>query len=144
VRLRPGRESTLAPGNRVPPDWPSATDRGEPLNLRWKRPPTLSTWGSDTCILYSPGGPYGRTCHRYTCHPGVRPWDVTQELKHKRGIELSLFFLTPGVRCVEGFLRALRLRQRVPISLSCCYPVFMRPLAFLVPQFGKRLPGRSV
>src|SRR5713101_7545266 len=95
----------------------------EPLNLRLGRPPTLSISGSDTCILYSPDAPYGRTCHRCTCHPRAAPWDETQGLKHNRNIELYLLFLTSGVSCIEGLLRALRLRWSFPISLSCCYPV---------------------
>src|ERR1700687_672547 len=91
-------------------DWLCATRGAEPLNLQSTQPPTLGTLGSDTCISYSPDAPYGRTCHRCTCHPGGRPWDETQGLKHKRGIERFLSFLTSGVSCVDGFLLALRLR----------------------------------
>jgi hypothetical protein len=88
----------------------SAADRAQPLNLRLKPQPTLGTWGSDTYILYFPDSPYDRTYHRYTCHPGAQPSDETQDPKHNSGIELCLSFLISGVRCVEGFWRALRLR----------------------------------
>ena len=83
------------------------------LNLRLERGPTLSIWGSDTCMLYSPDTPCGRTCHRCTCHPHEQPWGETQGLKHNRGIELCLSFLNLWVElyarlpCVEGFLRRL-------------------------------------
>src|SRR6266404_2489359 len=89
---------------------PSATSGAEPLNLRLGGPPTLSISGSDTCILYSPDAPYGRTCHRCTCHPGAGPWDENQGLKHNRNIELYLLFLTSGVSRIEGFLGAFCLR----------------------------------
>jgi len=82
--LGPGRECTLALGNHsarpVPAAWLSATIRAEPLNLRFERPPTLCTWGSDTCILHFLDTPYGRTCHRCTCHPHERPWNETRGL----------------------------------------------------------------
>jgi hypothetical protein len=119
---------------RVPADWLNATSRAEPLNLRFERPATLSTWGSDTCISYSRDGPYGRTCHRCTCHPSARPWSDAQGLKDNRGTELYLLFLTSGVSGVEDFLRASRLRQNVPISLSCCDPVLCNLWPFWLPS----------
>jgi hypothetical protein len=100
----------------------AATSHAGPLNLRFERPPTPSTWGSDNCISHSRDVPYGRTCHRCTCHQGARPWDETQGLKHNRGIELCLSFLASEVSTVEGFLPALRLRWSFLISLSCCCP----------------------
>ncbi len=122
------------------------------LNLRLERGPTLSIWGSDTCMLYSPDTPCGRTCHRCTCHPHEQPWGETQGLKHNRGIELCLSFLNLWVElyarlpCVEGFLRlSVRRALEFPDSHFHAAPMFMQPfLAFSVPQFGERILGRSV
>ncbi len=122
-----------------------------PFNLRLERAPTLNIWGSDTCMSYSPDRPYGRTCHRCTCHPHEQPWGETQGLKHNRGIELCLSFLKPlwvelyaRLLCVEGFLRAFApgVGGSRP-SLSCSRMFMQSFLAFSVPQFGERLLDRS-
>jgi hypothetical protein len=80
----------------------TAANRAEPLNLRFERAPTLNIWRSDTGMLHSPDTPYGRTCHRCTCHPHEQPWGETQGLKHNRGIELCLSFLNLfGLSCMQ-------------------------------------------
>ena len=106
------------------------------FNLRLERLPNLSSWGSDTCRLHSQDTLCGRTYHRCTCHLREQPWIETHGLKHNRGIELCLSFLTSAVSGVEGFLRALRLRYRFPISPSCRYPVLCHLWPFWFPSAG--------
>ncbi len=105
-----------------------------PLNLRFERPPTPNTWGIDTCISYSRHAPYGRTCHRCTCHQGARPSDERQSLKHNKGTEQPLAFLAAEVRSVGDFLNALRLHSSFLISLSRCCPALCNFWSFWFPS----------
>jgi hypothetical protein len=115
---------------RGPANWRSAANRAEPLNLRFERAPTLNIWRSDTGMLHSPDTPYGRTCHRCTCHPHEQPWGETQGLKHNRGIELCLSFLN---------LFELSCMQDHSASKAYCAPL-RRALEFPDAHFHSAVP----